>query len=144
MDWLPGKEPSGDALRDIPTQYGRLSVYRVASKAEGRRVAVALAATRKHVSNLDYIVFDGSDLDSLGIKVEVSAGDTPDETVNELHHDLENLTVKRLARLAEIISAGERHRIQRKAMGKLLNEAASTGRLDIDKVNSGIQERLRR
>ena len=134
VDWLDDGELQGDALSDIRTQDCRLSVYRVTSDADRQRVAVALAATRNEFSNMDYAVFVDSDLDALGITVQPTEGDTPDEAVNELHYELGNLTVKRLALLAKIVSVGEHRRIRQKQIKVLLQEAARSGRLDMARV----------
>lgn len=46
VDWLEDGELMGDALSDIQTKSGSLSVYEVANEADRQRIAVALAATR--------------------------------------------------------------------------------------------------
>ena len=143
LDWLDAGELSGDVLWDLRTQGGKLSVYRVAED-DRRRVVAALAANRDNVSKLDYAVFEDSCLGSLGITVDRSDGHTPDEAVNGLHYNLGNLTVERLAALAEIIAAGEHKRIYGKTIIKWLNDAASAGNLDVEKVKSGIRKALQR
>ena len=134
VTWLKEGELQGDALCDIRAQDGRLSVYIVTNKADRQRVAVALAATREEISSMDYIVFVDSSLESLGITIRLIEGDTPDSMVNELHYELGNLTVKRLAQLAEIVSAGEHKRIWQREIKTMLHDAASTGRLDRARV----------
>lgn len=134
VDWLGDGELQGDALSDIRTQDCRLSVYGVSDEVDRQRVAVALAATREEISHMDYAVFSDSSLDSLGITVQATEGDTPDKTVNRMHYELGNLTVKRLAWLAEIVSAGKHERIWQRQVKALLQEAAGAGRLDKTKV----------
>lgn len=136
VTWLAAGELQGDALSDIRTQDGRLSVYKVANDADRQRVAVALAATRKEFANVDYAVFGDSGLDELGITVQQTEGETPDETVNGLHYELGNLTVERLALLAKIVSAGAHRRIQKRQIKKLLSDAAKYRRLDKKMVKS--------
>lgn len=134
IDWLEAGELQGDALKDVLTRNGRLSVYRVANETDRQRVVVALAATKEHIENIDYAVFADSDLASLGITVLDVRGDTPDEVVNELHYELGNLTVKRLIRLVEIISFGEHKRVQRGEVEKQLQEAVRSGHLNNRRV----------
>ena len=134
--WLEDGELKGDALSDIQTQRGQLSVYRVANEADMQRVAVALAANRQDFSNMDYAVFADSDLEPCGITVRQTEGETPDMCVNDLHYELGKLTVNRLGRLAAIISAGKHKRIQRKQIETLLHEAARTGQLDRARIKS--------
>ena len=134
--WLEDGELKGDALSDIQTLEGRLSVYRVANEADMQRVAVALAANRQNFSNMDYAVFADSDLEPCGITVRQTEGKTPDSGVNDLHYELGKLTVNRLVRLAMIISAGKHKRIQRKQIETLLHEAARAGQLDRARIKS--------
>ena len=100
VDWLEDDELKGDALRDVQTQNGRLSVYKVTSEADMERVSVALAATRQDFSSVDYAVFADSDLERFGITVQQTKDKTPDDIVNRLHYELGNLTVKRLVLLS--------------------------------------------
>lgn len=135
-DWLEDNELKGDALSDINTLYGSLSVYTVSSESDRQRVAVALAATRRDFSNFDYVVFADSDVKPFGVTVLKIKGETPDTKVDRLHYELRNLTVNRLVQLATIIHAGEHKRIFEKDIKTLLHEAASTGQLNKAKVKS--------
>ena len=130
VDWLEIGDLKGDALSDIQTQDGKLSVYLVDSEVDRRRVVVALAATRENVSNIDYAVFENARLVLLGIMVDQSPGKMPDQTVNGMHYELGRLTTKRLTQLADVVSAGEHKRILKKRIKELLKEAIDAGRLD--------------
>ena len=142
-DWPEDSGLSCDALDDMQTEECSLSVYAIADAADRKRVAVALAATREEISLMDYTVFDGSGLKSLGITVRQTKGDTPDMGVNGLHYDLGNLTVKRLAQLTEIVSTGEHERILRQDIKTSLHEAARDGRLNMAWIKSPkMRERL--
>lgn len=110
-----------------------LSVYAVTDAIDGRRVAAAMAATREGISNMDYAIFEDSELESLGISVQHTPGDTPDDGVNSSHYDLGNLTTRRLAQLAEIVSAAE---IRRMAW-------SDVRALPIDEINSGLVDATR-
>ena len=139
-DWPEDNGLDCDALSDMQTEECRLSVYAVTDEIDQQRVAVAHAATRKHISVIDYITFEGSGLTSLGITVNQTEGKTPDNGVNNLHYDLGNLTVKRLAQLTEIVSEREPIRIPEPCIRTLLRTAISDELLDRTKVKlSGIQ-----
>ena len=130
-DWPEDSGLHCDALDDMQTRECSLSVYAIMDAADSQRVAVALAATREEISLMDYAVFEGSSLESLGITIRQTKGDTPDIDVNELHYNLGNLTVKRLAQLTEIVSAVDPVRIPRGDIKTLLCEAARDGRLNM-------------
>lgn len=136
VEWLEAGEMQADALSDIQTKDGRLSVYLVANEGDIQRVAAALAANRDKIANIDYVVFAGANLNSLGITVQSTEGKTPDGAINRLHCELGNLTAKRLVQLAEVISAGTHKRIQKRQIKEWLQGAASAGHLDKSKVTS--------
>lgn len=140
--WLENGELQGDALIDIQTHSGRLSVFKVDNEVDKQRVLVAIAATKDHIANVDYAVFGDDGLDSLGIMMRSTAGDTPDRRANELHYELENLTVRQLAGLAEIISNGTHDRVQRKRVTSWLQDAARGGSLDRTRTKPNIAQKL--
>ena len=94
VNWLEDGELKGDALADIKTDNGKLSVYKVTNEANIERISVALAATRERPDKIDYAVFADSNLKSLGITVNQTEGKTPDGEVNKVHYELGDLTVK--------------------------------------------------
>lgn len=139
-DWPEDSGLSSDALDDMRTTKGSMSVYAIMDVADRKRIAVALAATRNDISHLDYVIFES--LESLGIAVRQTEGDTPDKDVNELHYNLGNLTVKRLAQLTEIVSDGEHERIKRPDIKTALYEATRVGRLDMSQIKPSMREHL--
>ena len=107
--WLVEGELQGDVLTDMSTDRGRLSVYRISNEDDLQRVITALAATRDNVANLDYAIFEDSELGSLGITI--SNGGYNNQWA---HYELGNLSARRLARLAEVVSAGNHDRVSEK------------------------------
>lgn len=142
MDWLADDEIQGDALNDIRTHECSLSVYGVDSEASIERVVVALAASRDRVTNLDYVVFEDTNLPSLGITVLSTTGQTPDMLANSLHYDLGHLTADRLAGLAKIISGGKHKRVEKSIVKTMLREAADAGILDRTMIKDSILNTL--
>ncbi|MXX21344.1 MAG: hypothetical protein F4W68_03665 [Cenarchaeum sp. SB0661_bin_35] len=134
VDWLDEYELQSDTLSDIMTKNGRLSVFSVSNHADKQRVAVALAANRENITNMDYAVFDESCLRPLGITVQQTKGETPDEYANKLHYELGDLTVERLALLTKIAYTGKHERIRQKHIKELLSEAARSRQLDENRI----------
>ena len=54
-EWLPAGEFQGGSLVDLQTQDNCLSVYLINDDAHIERVAVALAANRKHLDVLEVV-----------------------------------------------------------------------------------------
>lgn len=137
-DWPKDSGLPSDALGDMQTSRCRLSVYAVTDAIDGQRVATAMAGTREGISNIDYAVFEDSELESLGISVQHTLGDTPDDGVNGLHYDLGNLTARRLAQLAEIVSVGEIRRMAWSDVRTLLIDEIRAGLVDAARVRPKI------
>ena len=138
FDWPKDSGLPSDAFGDIQTSRCRLSVYAVTDAIDGQRVATAMAATREGISNIDYVIFEDSELELLGISVQHTPGDTPDDGVNKMHYDLGNLTARRLAQIAEIVSVGEIRRIAWSNVRTLLIDEISAGLLDVTRVRPKI------
>ena len=76
----PGSDAvKADALADLQTVNNLLSVYMVESIRDIHRITVALAATRDNLQNVDYVVFDDTGLQDIGIAATRSPA-TPQTT----------------------------------------------------------------
>lgn len=138
--WLnPGTAAvKADALADLQTVNNLLSVYLVESAHDIDRITVALAATRDNLQNVDYVVFDDTELQDIGIAVMRSRGNTPDYLVNEMHYDIGKLTARQTADLATVIIQGNLGRRQRAAIKADMKQAIQCGDLD----DTAIKEQL--
>ena len=134
MDWLGNGEIQSDALRDLQTEDNTLSVYKVDSGDDIARVVVAMAANRDNVSNFDYAIFDDTALISSNVSFLQKNGGTPDYEVNQLHHDVTNLTVLNVVQMAQAISQGERKRVSGKTLKAQMQLALEKDQLDPAKV----------
>ena len=134
--WPEDSGLSCDAFEDMRAKECNLSVYAVTDKVGKQRVAVAFAAAREEIALVDYIVFKNSGLESLGVDVRRTKGETPDNDANDVHYNLGNLTAKRLAQLTEIVSAGEHGRMFQRDIRMLLHKAVKDGQLDVTKIKS--------
>lgn len=101
-NWPEDSGSSCDAFEDMRATKCSLSVYAVTDKVGKRRVAVAFAAAREEIVLVDYIVFENSRLESLGVDVRRTKGEIPDSDVNDIHYNLGNLMAMRLAQLPRL------------------------------------------
>ena len=107
VDWLgPGELPA-DVFSDLRTEDGNLSVFEVSDGMDADRIVVAVAVGRDPTEDKDYVLLDGTLLDSLGLEVEQTPGETPDQGVNQAHRHISRLTTYKLAALADTISGIE-------------------------------------
>ena len=132
--WLPEDHLKIEVLIDLPIEAGKLSVFRVDDGEAKHRVAMALAANREYISVIDYITFDDTNLQTLGVTIDHSEGHTADDGVNDWHYDIGDISLQRLTQLAEIISRGQFHRVQDKQVKKGVEQAISKGILDEQRV----------
>ena len=132
--WLPEDHLKTEVLNDLPIEEGKLSVFRVDDGEAKHRVAMALAANREHISVVDYITFDGTDLHTLGVTIDHSEGHTADDGVNGWHYDIGDISLQRLTLLAEMISGGQFHRVQNKLVKQGVEQAITMGILDKRRV----------
>ena len=142
LPWLSEGELQSDALIDLQTKGNRLSVYRVANKEEVDQVVVALAANRDNLANLDYALFDHTQLPETEFAICQEDGETPDLRVNKWHYDIRDLTVSKLVELARVVSSGCHVRVPKKVVEKHLRTAILTGKLDTSRVKPGLLSKI--
>ena len=142
LEWLPAGELQGDTLRDLQTSNNTLSVYEVRVEDDQERVAVALAANRRYLAVLDYAIFDDSNFNSIGIIAEPREGETPDAVVNQRRYNLMNLTIGRLAYLAQEVSRGTHSRIPEKVVKFRISEGIETGMISREKLQPELLQGL--
>ena len=142
VDWLQPGELQGDALTDLQTTGGVLSVFAVDGGVDWQDIVMALAARRDTVSNLDYVIFDDDGFAAAELEAVQADGDTPVVEVNRVHYHLINLTTERLTRLAAIAGSGERGRVTGRQIETLLRRALREGRLNSARMNPNLLVRL--
>jgi len=145
-DWLPAETIEADCLTDLQTSDNNLSIYLLPEAEEAAmRAAVAIAATRDSIDTVDYALFEVAVLEGLSLEVEVSGGGTPDSEVNAYHREVVKLSGKLLLDLATAMrKAGPRFgRIRRKELKERIALGLDEARLDREKVNRGILDKLR-
>jgi len=144
IPWLTPGELQADVFRDLQTTLNVLSVYRADSDEDAVKISVAIAATRMGFDNLDYAIIEESELTAIGISPAQTEGGTPISEVNRLHCDLNLLTMDNLIQLAHAVSRGERVRIRRRLMERMLRSAFRSGDFDVpDKINASLLTKLR-
>ena len=142
VGWLNPGEAPGDALKDLGTDEGVLSIFQVDDEAAKWRVIAALAANRQSLDSLDYSWFDGTNFGSNGIVTNQVPGGTPDATVDGWHYDVVNLSARKVARIADIVSTGAMGRVQKPEVKDLIRKGLNSGHLDRNKVKPGVLKAL--
>lgn len=142
LDWFPAGAIQSDALRDLQTTENTLSLYRVNDRDEFENVVVGLASNRERIQNLDYVILNEAEIRSAGIIPVRTDGETPCNEANILHYNLQELTVEKVAKLAQFISVKHLDRIPRKTIESKVRNAMALGLLDSSKIKDSLLHEL--
>lgn len=129
-----------DALKNFRTSGNKISVYKVDEdniQDSAIRILVAISCGRDSIDKVDYALFDSDIIKKLDIQFDEIVGTTPDQAVNKLHIDLENLSGETICELAKSI---QNTGILDRCMGKEIEKAIKVGiekkQLQVEKINS--------
>ncbi|MEH2154888.1 hypothetical protein [Nostoc sp.] len=141
--WLLPGEFQSDPLGDLATTGNKLSVYRVEDDCSNlERVVAALAANCDKIANFDYVLFQETILKDIKIKSEQTKGETPDETVNNCHLDLIELSAFRLVDLAkQVLDRGEVKRFLVREVTNFLADSIQKGYINKAKMSLNPKEK---
>jgi len=143
--WLQTTELAADALHDLRTRDNRLSIFLVNTldSPDLNRVLAAVGANRTNLDKIDYAAFDVRVLDDLGVTIEPTPGATPDELVNQWHHDLIHLTATKVAELG--VAIRRQATVSRKSPGEvraLIRDAVAKDQIDRTKLKPEIAAKI--
>ena len=132
FSWLATHDVQADPVTDLKTTQNVLSVYSIDDERSNlARVVAAIAATRDHFDNLDYILFDKLILLEVDIKIKKAIGKTPDGQVNNWHLELFELSGFKLVNVAKIIlNKGEINRLLKKDVTRLIKDGLTSAQID--------------
>jgi hypothetical protein len=147
ISWLSPGDALGDALRDLKSRRGVLSVFEVddnASAAHIERIVVAIAAKAKEEPvDVAYRLFDPREVAALGILVDPRVrGTTGDDEVTECHRNLEQLSAEKLGRLAGAMAKGRRGEVLSKKFAMILRKEVASERLKLSGIHGKLRDSL--
>ena len=144
--WLADGEVQADVLKCLSTDENSLSVYILEEPdTQLDRVVAALALNRQYLTQLDWATAPDSVLDECGIKFDRKPGDTGDDSVNEWHEDLVELSFDKLARLARAIRRdGEIKRHNERKVEAAIKASIVAGHVQPDRINPTLVPSLER
>lgn len=145
LPWLPEGDIQADPLGDLVTKGNQLSVWLVDDdRSNLEQILTALAATRDHAANLDYLLFDLQILSETRIRIRQSMGGTPDKEVNDSHRDLVEVSSLRLVELVKRVLANDHEKGRRleKELLKLVGQAVLSGRVKLEELKPGLKAKV--
>lgn len=144
-DWTPRDTLHADPLADLVTQGNELSVWRVEDDGSNlERILTALAGNFDYASNLDYILFDERILQEADVRIRRSDGSTIMPEANSTwHHDLVELTARKVVNLAELaMQNGRKERVSESTVIRLVREAVQSGIIDPGRLKLGVRGKI--
>lgn len=145
LPWLEHDDIPADPLGQITTYKNTLSVFEVnddPSRIE--RVAVALAAGKQKLDDVEYIVFDQSILDEVGIVLDNKLGKTCDPEVNDWHRDMKEVSANKLVSFAKkAVPALKPNWVLAKKIRQLLVAACRERKIELAKLGLSSEEKAK-
>lgn len=152
--WLTTPRPpflsAGDipanCLQDLHIKENALSVWHIQDDESNlTRVVTALAATLEHIpSSVDCLLFDEKVVESLGLKMKTTNGETPDRLANRSwHRDLVELSGRKiLDLLLAVFYEAERRRVFGADVKKFLQLAVTNKEVEAAHLSPGVAAKL--
>ncbi len=142
--WLKPDQIQADPLGDLRINEGTLSVWQIEDdRANLDLVITALAATRQNFDKFEYGLFDQEIVINLGLKAQITPGNTPIDTANGWHRDLIQLTGDQALNLVKsIFDSLEKHRLYDDEVQTRILDAIQEEYLDLHKVNKSLRNKI--
>lgn len=149
-NWLKSKkleegDVPGDCLQDLRIKDNELSVWKIeADNSNLNRVMTALAANHESITTFDFLLFDEAVIATLGLKMNVTVGKTPDrEASSRWHRDIIGLSGKKaLSLVVAIFDSAEWERFWEPQVSESLKNALSLGHIDRESLNAKLAAKL--
>lgn len=134
----------GDAAANFCSEDCRLSFFRLEPHINEEAVAIAVAAMRSGLDDVDYCLLTSEQIESIGCNIDSTvAGSTWIPEVNALHVDVCGINLPRLGDLTFLaIKTASVGRVRGKRLRKLLLAAIDAGQIDPDGLKPGLKKVL--
>lgn len=152
-NWLKIGEAPAERLRDFWAKGNELSLWyidEIVSLEESeedpriQRLVTAIAATRDHLEDYEYVLVDVDRVAEKQLHLHVNAGTTGDELVNSWHRDIRHLSASRLADVLNIFwQHGVTGVLLEGQIVKLAHKAFENKELDADKCDEAFVKKVK-
>jgi len=137
IDIISNNDVSADAITNcLKTTKNTLSVWAIESEDDLNNAILAIVSNQDHIETIDVILLNDSELREQGITIIASSGNTPIESLRNIHRDLTELTFSKLGIIKEhIVERIRNEKLKRFTKGKLkklLKDAIEKGFLELD------------
>jgi lipase chaperone LimK len=147
-DPIPGEdsEAPADTLTDFRTRGNSLSIYRTdGTQAQIEDIVVAVASGRQRPEAVPYIEFPAQVVTEAPVVLVEVEGTTRFPAVNQLHHDLVDLTARSLAQLVNAIWTNEQTQAEQMLevhVRDRIAQAVRSRRLRLEELQPSMQKQI--
>lgn len=147
IDIKNDNDVSADAITNcLKTTKNTLSVWSIENENDIEKAILAIASNLDHIETIDVVILNDEKLQEFGIKIITSMGNTPIESLKEIHRDLSELTFSKLGHIKDhIVERIRNDKIKRFTKGdlkKLLKKAIEKGFLELDDLNESVRSKI--
>ena len=136
--WMSAEDVPATALGDVDDC--NISVYEVVDDESAERAAIAYAAGKSKIDDIEYAVFDAAELEPLEIEIQATSGTTPALAVNDLHRELLNMTVRKSSGLAQVI--GNKATFETRFVKEVTSKISESRTIDRNKLKAKVRSKL--
>jgi len=138
---------SADAITNcLKTTKNTLSVWSIENEEDIEKAILAIASNLDHIETIDVVILNDEKLKEYGIKIITSMGNTPIDSLKEIHRDLSELTFSKLGHIKDhIVERIRNDKIKRYTKGnlkKILKKAIDKGFLELDDLNESVRSKI--
>ena len=138
---------SADAITNcLKTTKNTLSVWSIEIEEDIETAILAIASNLDHIETIDVVILNDEKLQEYGIKIITSMGNTPIDSLKEIHRDLAELTFSKLGQIKDHIVERIRNdkikRFTKRDLKKILKNAIEKGFLELDDLNDSVRNKI--
>ena len=138
---------SADAITNcLKTTKNTLSVWSIENEVDIEKAILAIASNLDYIETIDVVILNDEKLQEYGIKIITSMGNTPIDSLKEIHRDLSELTFSKLGHIKDhIVERIRNDKIKRFTKGslrKILKKAIEKGFLELDDLNESVRSKI--
>jgi len=146
-DIVGGEDVSADAITNcMKTKGNTLSTWEISEESDISDAVLAIVSVHQHLDTIDIVCLKRSSLESQGLKLQSTPGNTPVKDLINQHVDISDLTYRSLGTVAEqIVQEIKCEKVVRYTKGmikRLLNGAIDLGRVQKDDLHEYLRNKL--
>lgn len=147
IDIMNDDDVTADAITNcLKTTKNTLSVWHIENEYDIEEAVLAIAAGLQHIETIDIVVLSTNSLQDYNINIITSTGNTPIESLKEIHRDLSELTYSKLGYIKDhIVERIRKDKLKRYTKGqlkKMLLDAIDKGVLKLEDLHDSVKSKL--